>query len=76
MSRCRHLFRKMLSVSSVRSPSSRVNLRRLARPRRWPRRNSTACPMHRLMERQEKFEELSLLWAWSAELCLAIVGPS
>jgi hypothetical protein len=28
------------------------------------------------MEHQEQFEELSLLWAWGAELCLAIVGPS
>jgi hypothetical protein len=32
MSRCRHLFGKMSRVSSVRSPSSRVNLRRHARP--------------------------------------------
>jgi hypothetical protein len=28
------------------------------------------------MEHQEHFEELSLLRAWGAELCLAIVGPS
>jgi hypothetical protein len=28
------------------------------------------------MERRAQFEELSLLWAWSAKLCLAIVGPS
>jgi hypothetical protein len=28
------------------------------------------------MERQEKFKELSLLWAWGAELCLAIVDTS
>jgi hypothetical protein len=24
----------------------------------------------------EQFEELSLLWAWGAELCLTIIGPS
>jgi hypothetical protein len=28
------------------------------------------------MERREQFGKLSLLWAWGAELCLAIVGPS
>jgi hypothetical protein len=28
------------------------------------------------MERREQFEELSLLRAWGAELCLAIVGLS
>jgi hypothetical protein len=28
------------------------------------------------MEHLEQYEELSLLWAWGAELCLAIVGPS
>jgi hypothetical protein len=28
------------------------------------------------MEHRDQFEELSLLWAWGAELCLAIVGPS
>jgi hypothetical protein len=28
------------------------------------------------MEYRDQFEELSLLWAWCAELCLAIVGPS
>jgi hypothetical protein len=28
------------------------------------------------MEYQEQFKELSLLWAWCAKLCLAIVGPS
>jgi hypothetical protein len=28
------------------------------------------------MDRREQFEELSLLRAWGAELCLAIVGPS
>jgi hypothetical protein len=28
------------------------------------------------MEHREQFKELSLLRAWGAELCLAIVGPS
>jgi hypothetical protein len=28
------------------------------------------------MEHQEQFKELSLLQAWSTELCLAIIGPS
>jgi hypothetical protein len=28
------------------------------------------------MERWEQLEELSLLWAWGDELCLAIIGPS
>jgi hypothetical protein len=28
------------------------------------------------MERQEQVEELSLLQAWGAELCLTIIGPS
>jgi hypothetical protein len=36
--------------------------------------------VHRLvvsvMEHQEQFKEHSLLWAWGAELSLAIVGPS
>jgi hypothetical protein len=27
-------------------------------------------------ERQEQFEELSLLWAWGAEFCITNVGPS
>jgi hypothetical protein len=28
------------------------------------------------MELQEQFKKLSFLWAWGAELCLTIVGPS
>jgi hypothetical protein len=28
------------------------------------------------MERREQFEELSLLWAWGAKLCLTIIRPS
>jgi hypothetical protein len=28
------------------------------------------------MESRERFKELSLLWAWGAELSLAIIGPS
>jgi hypothetical protein len=49
MLRCRRLFEKIMSVSSVRLPSSRVNLWRHARPEKWSRRNFVACPMRRLM---------------------------
>jgi hypothetical protein len=28
------------------------------------------------MEHREQYKELSLLWAWGAELCLVIAGPS
>jgi hypothetical protein len=28
------------------------------------------------MERREQFEEISLLWAWSTELCLTVIGSS
>jgi hypothetical protein len=51
MSRCRHLFGKMLRVSSVRSSSSRVNLWRHARLGRWPRRNFAACLTRQLVVR-------------------------
>jgi hypothetical protein len=51
MSWCMRLFGKVPRVSSVRSPSLRVNLRRCARVGRWPWRNSAACLTRWLMAR-------------------------
>jgi hypothetical protein len=45
------LFGRMPRASSVSSLSLRVNLWRHFRPKRWPRRSSTAGLMHQLMAR-------------------------
>jgi hypothetical protein len=74
----------MVRVSSIRLPSSKVNFQKCIRPGRWLRRSSVVCPTAidpwRLViskiECREQFKELSLLWAWGAELCLTIVDPS
>jgi hypothetical protein len=83
MLRCWRLFGRMPRVSPIWFPFLKVDLHRaqeVAEEKFRSLSGMSAEGAWRLvvseMERREQFEELSLLWAWGAKLCLTIIRPS